>query len=110
IGSKLMIDGNELTVIGIMPPEFQFPAACELWIPLGLSDQALRSEDGSTGLEIIARLGQGITLPQAQAAMDVIARQLGQQHPETNTGRGIKLIRFRDGIRREKKITVHLAR
>ena len=94
IGKKLTIDGDGLTVVGIMPSNFQFPEGCELWMPLGFDDETLRLKDESAGLKVIARLKHGVTLPQVQAEMGAIARRLEQQHSGTNTGGKVMIIRL----------------
>jgi hypothetical protein len=45
---------------------------------------------------VIARLKQGVTMEQAQAEMDTIAARLGQEYPQYNQGRGVKLARLNE--------------
>jgi putative ABC transport system permease protein len=33
LGATITLDGRTVTVVGIMPPDFDFPFATELWIP-----------------------------------------------------------------------------
>jgi putative ABC transport system permease protein len=35
IGKALILDGDPYTVVGVMPPGFDFPSRSELWVPLG---------------------------------------------------------------------------
>jgi putative ABC transport system permease protein len=46
---------------------------------------------GTHPLRVVARLKEGVTLQQARADMDQIARRLEQEYPNTNTGEGITL-------------------
>jgi putative ABC transport system permease protein len=89
LGRSIRINGRQYTVIGIMPPRFEFPnsglSGSELWAPLvpapeDLSDHARRRRQ----LMVFGRLRQTVTLAQAQAEMDVLARQIAAQHPATN--------------------------
>lgn len=47
----------------------------------------------------IGRLEQGVTLGQAQAEMDVIARRLEQQYPESSAGWSVRLVPLDDPLR-----------
>ncbi len=92
IGQVLTLDGEESTVIGVLPPEFSFPSLpeAELWTPSS-RDAGMFSERGLQFLQAIARLNPGVTQEQAQAEMDTIARRLEQQYPNCNTGIGVGL-------------------
>jgi putative ABC transport system permease protein len=88
IGKVLDFDGRRLTVIGVMPPGFAFPAKqSEFWAPLAVSERAKRR--GGYWLQMVARLKSGVPPVKAQAEMDVVGRQLEQQYPVENAGYGI---------------------
>jgi len=91
IGRTVTLDHENYTIVGVMPGGFQFPEDCEMWLPLAPEDQSLRLNDKSFRFEVIARLSPSFTLEQAQAEMGVIASKLERDHPESNSGRGIKL-------------------
>ena len=86
IGKALALDGKPYRVIGVAPADFEFPAAnTAMWVPLTFT-AAERADHEDRKLSTIARLRPGVTLRQAQAQMDVIARQLAAQYPKTNAG------------------------
>jgi putative ABC transport system permease protein len=91
IGQKLTLNGQPYTVVGVMPPEFQFPADREIWAPRVLRehDRQLR---GATYWNVIARLKTGVTINQAQEDMNGIAGRLAAQYPDTNGGMGTTLV------------------
>jgi putative ABC transport system permease protein len=90
IGSRLNLSGNEYTVVGIMPPSFQFPSRdVDYWVPLVL-DAAARQARGSFFMDVVARLGDGVSLQQAQSEMSGIARTLETQYVD-DRGLGILL-------------------
>jgi putative ABC transport system permease protein len=70
-----------------MPPGFKFPEIAELWVPLALDTKLWTRNDH--GLGGVARLKDGISFSQAQAEMDVIARQIEEENPVTNEGLGV---------------------
>ena len=110
LGKALALDGKLYRVIGIAPPEFEFPAAnTEMWTPLSFS-AADRANHEDRRLSVIARLKPGITLRQAQAVMDTVAVRLASQYPRTNSGWRAPVIPFRSpevgGILRDAIFTL----
>jgi putative ABC transport system permease protein len=99
LGQSLVLDGNNYTVIGVLPQSFQFaPAgAAELWVPLNPS-QGQMSRRFQHWLNIVGRLKQGVTFEQARAEMSVVAASIAQQYPDSHTGTGIRLIALHEQI------------
>ncbi|MGH9871752.1 MAG: ABC transporter permease [Pyrinomonadaceae bacterium] len=89
IGKPITVNSRQRTVVGVMPPGFKFPETAELWVPLGLDTTMFTRTDH--GLGTIARLKDGVSLAQAQAEMDVIARRIEEQNPVTNEGLGVSI-------------------
>ena len=79
-----------------MPPGFKFPDIAELWVPLGLDTTMFTRT--SHGLGCIARLKDGVSLIQAQAEMDVIARRIEEQNPISNEGLGVALSSLHENL------------
>jgi putative ABC transport system permease protein len=88
LNKPIRLSGESYAVIGVMPSEFQFPATRDLWVPLGLDParQPWRADRGNRNLSVYGRLKPKVTIDQAIAEMDVIAAQLQQRYPESNTG------------------------
>lgn len=81
-GKPLTLNGQSHTVIGVMPPHFQFPSPRdELWVPIAFSPQAAANR-GNNSYEVVGRMKAGVTLEQAQAEMNTIAAGLQQQYPD----------------------------
>jgi putative ABC transport system permease protein len=110
IGQTVILDGNGITVVGILPPVFSFPLtnpAPEVFMPLALRAVPDRS---AGALELIGRLKPGVALEQARADMETVARAVEQQyHPYRgprgeDAGYGVTVTALRDelygGIRR----------
>jgi hypothetical protein len=79
-----------------MPPGFKFPETAELWVPMALNEKLWTRNDH--GLSAIARLKPNVTLGQAQAEMNNIARRIEEQHPVTNEGMGVGVFLLRDRL------------
>ncbi|HYO99377.1 MAG TPA: ABC transporter permease [Pyrinomonadaceae bacterium] len=98
VNREVLIGGENYTVVGVMPPGFQFPSrTTELWVPLVFSDQHATSR-GTHAFSSVARMKPGVTLEQAQEQMNVIARRLEQQYPDQQTKRGIIVGRLQEEI------------
>jgi putative ABC transport system permease protein len=92
LNESILLNGTPTTVIGVMPPGFQYPDSdYELWVPYP-RDPAEMGRRGQHFLGVIARLKPGVTFDQAQAGMDSIATGLAAEYPETNTGWGVTLV------------------
>jgi putative ABC transport system permease protein len=91
LNQTISLNGQPHTVVGIMPPGFDFPERNQMWLPIAFSqDEASRR--GSHYLMVVARLKQGVSLTQAQTEMSAIAARLEQQYPQTNTALGAKVV------------------
>jgi putative ABC transport system permease protein len=73
LGSRLVLNGMPLTVIGVMPPGFDYPNHAVLW-------KAAEFSRGNNGWETVARLKPGITWPQARAAFTAEMDRLFPNH------------------------------
>jgi predicted permease len=95
VGQEIKLSSGSFTVLGVMPERFQFPVQenkAEFWMPLMSSvEQATLESRGSVWLQVVARLKPGVSIQQAQAESNTIARRLSAQYPETNTEVGYAL-------------------
>jgi putative ABC transport system permease protein len=92
IGRTLRLDGETVTVIGVMPAEFgdrEAWGSADLIRPMAFSD-AESAMRGNHYLDVFARLKPGVTLAQANAGLTVLATRLRETHPETNTDIGFR--------------------
>jgi putative ABC transport system permease protein len=98
IGKSLSLNGESVTVVGVMPPHFQFPSReDELWVPIAFSSRETANR-GRHYLEVIARTKPGITLQQVRSDMETIASRLQQQYPQTNTRIGVVVISLHEQV------------
>src|SRR5437764_620103 len=77
---SLVLDGEPLTVIGVMPASFRPPGSlrnARLFLPLSSDGRALPG-GGARYLSVAGRLRAGATTGQALAELDTIARRLEQ--------------------------------
>jgi predicted permease len=78
IQQTVRLNGMAFTVIGVMPPRFNFPDSAQVWLPNDLfPDEAARS---AHNYHVVGRLKPGITVEQAQADMNVVAARLAKEY------------------------------
>ncbi len=91
LGRAINLSGNLYTVVGVMPSSFRFPVQdprVALWttIAVDASDKdPITAQRGAHMLRTIGRLKAGVTAQQAEKDLEVIAKNLSHQYPDTNT-------------------------
>ena len=65
-------------VVGVMPPDFDFPAGAELWTPSELQPRV--PSRTAHNWSVVGRLRDGVTLEQARQDVSAIARRLKTQY------------------------------
>ncbi|HEX5418837.1 MAG TPA: ABC transporter permease [Gammaproteobacteria bacterium] len=81
---RIVLDGNEYTVIGIMPEGFEnvLSPTAEVWAPLRYRAHApFQTTEWGHHLRMIGRLAQGISLEQARREILAIGRTPAAQFP-----------------------------
>ena len=98
VGKRITLNGTNCTVVGVMPPDFQFgETRPDIWLPLGFRPGVDYRKSGRY-LISIARLKPGVSLQQAQSQMTVIAKSLEQEYPDFNTNWGVNLVPLYDQV------------
>jgi len=72
--TNLKIDGTSFSVVGVLPPGFEFPKEAELWIPTDLRGKG--TSRTSHNNRAVARLRDGVTVEQADRDISAIARRI----------------------------------
>jgi putative ABC transport system permease protein len=101
IGRKLILNGNDRTVIGVMPVGFQWHIrqnslsgrVAELWTPYLITNE-MRVRRGRF-LSAVARLKPGVTVAQAKAEMTGLGARLEQQFNDFNANWGVNVVPLR---------------
>ena len=86
IGKTIRINDLLATVVGVMPPGMQFPPNTDLWLPFGQATINRGQSRQMRNYQVIARLADGVTIPQAQSELATITARLARDYPKTNEG------------------------
>jgi putative ABC transport system permease protein len=86
VGRTVPLNGEETTIVGVMPPGFTYPStSTSIWIPLGI-DPASPGSRKSHSLRAIGRLREGVSLQQARAELATIMAGWKARYPDVHTG------------------------
>ena len=85
VGKRTTIDGRAYTIVGVMPPAFNFPERGDLWFPFAVNPA--NEDHGNRGYAgAIGRLKPGVTIEQARADLHLIDAGLVREFPDENYG------------------------
>jgi predicted permease len=96
IGQALTLSGTSYVIIGVIPAAFQFDARnfqpSDVYVPIGSwNAPGFRNRKVSMGMDVVGRLKSGVSLEQADADMQALARGLADHYPEVNKGTSVTL-------------------
>jgi macrolide transport system ATP-binding/permease protein len=100
IGKTQIMNGMPHTIVGVAPEGFYgtfVGYAWGFWVPASMQERfdstGYQLEDrGARWIEGFVRLKPGVSVQQAQQEIAAVARRLEIDFPDTNRGRGIKLL------------------
>src|SRR5262245_54208758 len=97
VNRTILLDNRPHTVIGVLPEGSAFDRAFnQIWRPLAFQPSNMTRD--FHWLISFARLKPGVSIQQAQAAMDVIGAQIAKEYPDSNKGWGVIVERYADTL------------
>jgi predicted permease len=98
VGRLVVLNDQPYTVVGVMPPYFNFPGEqVDLWTPFRFDEEAYQDRNNNY-IIAVGRLRPGVSVEQARAEVQVIATQLKQQYPKDNANTDSTVVRLRDDV------------
>jgi putative ABC transport system permease protein len=97
LGKTFRIDDVVSTVVGVMPAGFKTFGPwftgnrADVWQPVNPEDARYANRVGFWIVPLV-RLKRGVTLPQAQLEMDVLAQAMEKAYPDQNKGVGAEVV------------------
>jgi putative ABC transport system permease protein len=106
VGRTITIDGQDFTVVGVMPRDFQwqFWTPSQLWVPMGYTKTDYQRDWNS--FVVIGRLKPAVKLAQVRAEMDAIANRLAQEYPAEDVGMGARVVPLGEFGREDLRIAL----
>jgi putative ABC transport system permease protein len=97
VGQSIGVDGEQYEVVGIAPPEFDFPMGAQVWAPMTFEAEKAANRH-SQYISAIGRLAPGKQLEDAKAQMAVAGERLVRDHPDVNRNREARVYTLGDGM------------
>jgi len=100
LGKSLTLNGTSYTVVGVVPVAFTFYGQDrDVYTPLGQwNNPSFRDRRISVSARVIGRLKSDISLAEAKADMDLVARNLAAAYPVADKDVGITLASMKEDI------------
>ncbi|MGE0362404.1 MAG: ABC transporter permease [Vicinamibacterales bacterium] len=95
VGTPLQLDAVPFTVVGVMPPGFEFPTATsvEVWTPLAFDPKDIHGASRrARSLTVVGRITPDATMGQAQEELGVLAARIAAAHPDSNQGWSARVV------------------
>jgi putative ABC transport system permease protein len=102
IGRAVTLDDKPYTIVGVMPPAFDFPNETKLWTPLVLTDKE-SAQRGWRMFGILAHLAPHKSAREAQSELDTIAARLSNSYPD-NKDLGFRVAGIQDDLVSDAKL------
>ncbi|HEX7359606.1 MAG TPA: ABC transporter permease [Bryobacteraceae bacterium] len=95
LGKSIDLDQRRYTIVGVMPASFRFTwdQQVDVFVPLVLTPEERSAAGRATtrDLQTQARLKPGVSVAEAQAAMNTLAANLARKYPAADKGWGFKV-------------------
>jgi putative ABC transport system permease protein len=91
VGRSITLDDRPVEIVGVLPRDFTVARVEDAFLPLGSiigPNSPLLSRGNHGGLAAVGRLAPGVSLDSARAELALIAKQLQETYPNTNSGIG----------------------
>ena len=100
LGKTMILNGVGHSIVGVVPASFRlYSNNVEVYVPLGQwADSTFRNRHVGMGMRVLGRLRAGVTIEQARAEMENIARGLAAAYPQSNAGSSVNLARLKDDM------------
>jgi putative ABC transport system permease protein len=91
IGHKVALDGDNVTVVGVLPVDIPSLSTAEVWMPLPMDNPGMNMRQAHF-LAVIARMKPGIDITSARTELDTVAGNIAAQNPDTNKGWSLRVV------------------
>jgi putative ABC transport system permease protein len=92
LGQTVRLNDEPRTIVGVLPPGFNYPYDSELWVPMNLHQDVT----GTWGLNVQARLKSGTTREAALAELSTVSHHIAEELPDELQGLELTAIPTRE--------------
>lgn len=106
VGETVNLDDRQSRIAGVMPEGYAFPSPqTQVWLPVRF-DEGDRQARQSHQWRVVARLGEGVTLEQAQERMRALATDIAREHPEHMENFSVNVVSLHGDLVRNAETTL----
>ena len=101
LGRTIVLNGTGYAIVGVIPGSFRLYTGDnpEVYVPIGQwTDPTFRDRTVGMGMGVVARLKPNVTLAQARADVENVARNLVVAYPQADTGLSIGVLGLKDDM------------
>ena len=99
LGRSLIVNNQSFTIVGVMPPDVDYPRGVEAWMSVAALTSILTNPAFRVDLDLIARLRPGVTIEQARSELEALTPRLDAQAPLNAPRDGVTVVRsFEDVV------------
>jgi putative ABC transport system permease protein len=86
LNRQVTLDGKAATIIGVLPPELEYPSRTEIWTPARFDPaQWTYRGEGTRFINVIGRLKPHVSVEQMQQELKLIGERLRKDYPSTDS-------------------------
>jgi predicted permease len=93
VGAAIRLNEKPYTIVGVMPQGFEFPFSAAsvgtppaVWVPMAFTPKEIQDRAAEFPVGIVARLGNGVSIEQAQQDVERVASEFQNEHLDIYTG------------------------
>ncbi|MEO7158671.1 MAG: ABC transporter permease [Vicinamibacterales bacterium] len=101
IGRTIQLDSVPYTVVGVMPPAFEFPTSTnvEAWTPLAFDPKDMHGRSRrARSLTVVGRMKDSVSPQQAQQEVSVMAARIATEFKDSNAGWTARVVAAHDQL------------
>ena len=91
VGRRVIIQQQPFTIVGVMPPDVEYPRGVEAWSPIAATMSVRSNAAFSVAVDIVARMKAGVTIEQATGEMRTLAALI-EANPKSQRAPGLTVV------------------
>ena len=91
VGRSIIVNERPFTIVGVMPPDFEYPRGVEAWMTVTANTSLLTHPEFRVDVDLIGRLRRGVTLEQARGELQTLTAVLEERGP-ASAPRGMTVV------------------